>query len=502
MKRIITMILAFIIFLSQQCLIEANDFFSSPGFYGVVAVYDEYGEEQRREYLEIMVTFEESGKIGPYSKFYTKSKEAFENLDDKAKQLILSNIGENEQICVMNFAEEDGVYPKFEIMDVNVYTQRVGGGRPTLLGKDYRLYYLDCERLTEVPIRNSNIEGIRYETDKLGMYILYYNKKAYDVKFYDEYPEDEVEPFYVVENLGEKDIVEFPDIPRKDGYVFTGWKQNRMQGWYDTFFYIKPQNITAFDLLRVYASWCPVDEYTPLEVTIESEKTIKKGKEDGSEVILTLSEGMFDETLDEDIENDWKIVGNNELSISSVERIDDTTVKLTLSGDSTDKYKKGEIQIEFNSELYISHEGFENNYEVHEIADIQLDENGIKREMFISDNSITLEKQKRSNSGSGIEKHTITFETNGGEELQSLRIANGHTLEEPKTILKEGYVFAGWYTDDELTNAYNFDDRVTDSFTLYAAWEKPEFKEPYNKQIVLPIKIIEKAIEFVKSVVK
>ena len=86
--------------------------------------------------------------------------------------------------------------------------------------------------------------------------------------------------------------------------------------------------------------------------------------------------------------------------------------------------------------------------------------------------------------------------------LHSQTIANGHTLEEPKTILKEGYVFAGWYTDDELTNAYNFDDRVTDSFTLYAAWEKPEFKEPYNKQIVLPIKIIEKAIEFVKSVVK
>lgn len=119
----------------------------------------------------------------------------------------------------------------------------------------------------------------------------------------------------------------------------------------------------------------------------------------------------------------------------------------------------------------ISEEDYNGSMTVHEIADVQLDENGIKKAMFISDNSIALEKQKESG-GDGIEKHTVSFETNGGETIQSVRIANGHTLEEPERVLKEGYVFAGWYTDEELTNLYNFDDRVTDSFTLYAAWEK------------------------------
>ena len=39
------------------------------------------------------------------------------------------------------------------------------------------------------------------------------------------------------------------------------------------------------------------------------------------------------------------------------------------------------------------------------------------------------------------------------------------------TTSKAEYEFAGWYTDEACTAAYDFTKPVTDSVTLYAKWE-------------------------------
>ena len=45
----------------------------------------------------------------------------------------------------------------------------------------------------------------------------------------------------------------------------------------------------------------------------------------------------------------------------------------------------------------------------------------------------------------------------------------------PQAPVKNGFVFDGWYTDNDLKTAYDFDSKVTKSFTLYAKWTaKPE----------------------------
>ena len=495
MKKTIICILTFII----VCISGISA--AATGIWGSVSVFDGFGNRLYGEDLKISIGF--LGEIEYQLSSYNNLK-LWQELDEGTKSLILSNAGEKEYFTIFKLkygniddVEETGVFT----VRLNSIINYGGKSRSELIGSDYRVYHLNDDSLEEIEIKYSDKDSVRFESDEIGVYILYYNPNIYDVKFYDEYPEDSMEAFYVIENLGKSDVVEFPEIPTKDGYVFTGWKQENMQGRYPTYFYIDPNYLTSFYLWNAYASWCPEDEYTPLEVSIDSKKKITKGKEDGCEIILTLSEGMFDETIDENVENDWKIVGNDELSISNVERIDNTTAKLTLVGNSSDKFTKGEIKVEFNSELYISHEGFGDNWDIHEIADIQLDENGIKRKMFISDNAVTLQKQKRGGSGGGVEKHTVAFETNGGEEMQSMRVTNGHTLEAPERVLKEGFVFAGWYTDEELTEKYDFTSPVTKGFTLYAAWEKPIAKQNL-KQIFFPIKIIEEAIEFVKSVIR
>ena len=64
----------------------------------------------------------------------------------------------------------------------------------------------------------------------------------------------------------------------------------------------------------------------------------------------------------------------------------------------------------------------------------------------------------------------------------------------PAEPIREGYTFAGWYTDPALEKPYDFTQKVINSFTLYAAW-----KEEQENQIVL--KIGEKeAIVFGKTV--
>ena len=79
--------------------------------------------------------------------------------------------------------------------------------------------------------------------------------------------------------------------------------------------------------------------------------------------------------------------------------------------------------------------------------------------------------------GGGISKCSIKFETNGGSEVKAISVNKNAVATEPAAPTKEGFTFEGWYTDKELTIAYDFASKVTKSFTLYAKWVEVE-KEP------------------------
>ena len=67
-------------------------------------------------------------------------------------------------------------------------------------------------------------------------------------------------------------------------------------------------------------------------------------------------------------------------------------------------------------------------------------------------------------------KPTVTFDSNDGTTVDSQTVANGGTVAEPAAPTKDGYVFAGWYTDKALTQKYDFSKAVKDNMTLYARW--------------------------------
>ncbi|MCC8160345.1 MAG: S-layer homology domain-containing protein [Oscillospiraceae bacterium] len=76
--------------------------------------------------------------------------------------------------------------------------------------------------------------------------------------------------------------------------------------------------------------------------------------------------------------------------------------------------------------------------------------------------------------GGGSTRYTVTFNSNGGSDVSSSTVSKNSTVSEPTAPTKDGYEFAGWYTDSALTTEYDFSTKVTSSFTLYAKWTEIE----------------------------
>ena len=77
--------------------------------------------------------------------------------------------------------------------------------------------------------------------------------------------------------------------------------------------------------------------------------------------------------------------------------------------------------------------------------------------------------------GQRVNRYTVTFDANGKDAAMpdSQRVKEGKTATEPSTKLQcKGYTFAGWYTDEACTEAYDFSAAVTADMTLYAKWVK------------------------------
>ena len=79
-------------------------------------------------------------------------------------------------------------------------------------------------------------------------------------------------------------------------------------------------------------------------------------------------------------------------------------------------------------------------------------------------------------------KVTVTFDSNQGTAVDSQLVTVGDKVAKPADPTKKGYTFSGWFTDEDCTNAYDFDAPVEGTqpeFTLYAGWKAaPATVEP------------------------
>ncbi len=69
-----------------------------------------------------------------------------------------------------------------------------------------------------------------------------------------------------------------------------------------------------------------------------------------------------------------------------------------------------------------------------------------------------------------IVQNTVTFETNGGSTISPIQVSRGKTLAPPADPTRAYYAFAGWYSDSNLTQAFDFNTPIDSDITLYAKW--------------------------------
>ena len=68
-------------------------------------------------------------------------------------------------------------------------------------------------------------------------------------------------------------------------------------------------------------------------------------------------------------------------------------------------------------------------------------------------------------------KHfTVTFDTNEGTEIISQNCIYGQPIQIPENPTKQGFIFLDWYSDNELTNRFDFAVLPYENITLYACW--------------------------------
>jgi uncharacterized repeat protein (TIGR02543 family) len=71
-----------------------------------------------------------------------------------------------------------------------------------------------------------------------------------------------------------------------------------------------------------------------------------------------------------------------------------------------------------------------------------------------------------------VNDYGMTFVSNGGSAVSSQLVDYGTVASEPMAPTREGYTFAGWFTEAALTNAWDFDTATmpAHAVTLYAQW--------------------------------
>jgi len=71
--------------------------------------------------------------------------------------------------------------------------------------------------------------------------------------------------------------------------------------------------------------------------------------------------------------------------------------------------------------------------------------------------------------------YTVTFDSRGGTDVPSQEAMYADYVAEPEPPTREGYIFTGWYTDENCHYLWDMENhQISQSMTLYAGWEKAE----------------------------
>lgn len=68
-------------------------------------------------------------------------------------------------------------------------------------------------------------------------------------------------------------------------------------------------------------------------------------------------------------------------------------------------------------------------------------------------------------------RYTITFDSNGGSPVSSLKKEENSLVNKPSDPSRKDYVFLGWFQDENLSITVNWPYKITENRTFYAGWD-------------------------------
>ncbi len=283
------------------------------------------------------------------------------------------------------------------------------------------------------------------------------------------------EDYFTLETSG-KSTITFPSNPTKDGYEFVGW-------YFDVNVWLNPCNATSFANenltanVTVYARWEQIKETYPVTFVggtgATGDAPTMEAKAEGDK--FDLPQNTF---VKEDYDFDGWVDGQTKYAAGDEYVMPSYAVTFTAQWVLTPKYKVtfvgGEGAVGTDPEIEDKKAG-----EV-----ITLPENSYTKEDYIfagwSDGEKTylagstytmLQKNVEFVAVWEYSKYVVSFDSRGGSDIEAAKVDKNGKLTAPKQPKRNGYLFSGWYKNEDCTTLWDFDvDKVNGNITLYAKW--------------------------------
>lgn len=273
----------------------------------------------------------------------------------------------------------------------------------------------------------------------------------------------------------ENNKVNIPSKPVKDGYTFLGWYEDAT---YVNSFDFDKTKITKN--ITIYAKWGKNIN----DINVNLDKPII-----GNKVVVKHNNETNYDYQDEFVP---------EVSTNSVEfKVSATEwVMGTCNNDLNDCDKLFEGTIESNTyyyaKIYIT---ANNGYALTNDTLDNITVNGVKPdEIFTVYNNTDTMFIAKVKTDIVDNKYTITFNTNGGNNIDNQIVLEGNKVTMPEDPVKEDYTFVGWSLNNAIVNEntgvtngefFNEDTSIDSNLILVANWKK-NYKVTYNTGSVMP----------------
>ena len=212
---------------------------------------------------------------------------------------------------------------------------------------------------------------------------------------------------------------------------------------------------------------------------------------------LEVSGGTFSKAVDDKyLSDDVKYVAESSKGFSYAETLDKAaeaagengTIGIKENSGDTDKvaslynveyYKEnlnGEYELAETTEKVKAYEGEKVAAEEKEYENYEIDKDNKDSVLSSYVKKITVENGKPKFTTLkvyyNLVKHNVTFNTNGGTEVNAQEVKFGGVAERPENPSKAGCKFLGWFKDENLTTEFDFATAIEEDTTVYAGWKK------------------------------